>query len=468
MKKIFATIICAAVLLVFVGATTGCAAATAGEAATALFTASAMEKELSDFLAANPDRTSQTKKDADGKDGEEIASEWLETTLGDIVGAANVSRKSFSHTVEGYGDEFESFNVVGTVSADEARNADGYRIVIGANYDNEYATVRMSGYNANYFTGKNAEGAMANGTGVATVLQLARYFARESVRSQLTVDIDFAFYGMGCIDLYGSSYYRNGLGETGRSKLLLAVNIESLGGDKLFAYFDETATAHGKFILGAAKDAGVGGAISEPPAMAADLGYEFTDALPYTPFPLISDASTYFGNHNICALTSGTDNTFFLYERESESGENIAFTGADTLTTLKSRNPAYASQMAVAAETIATAVTKDGFVQTCRDSMAGIGGYAWMNYPLAGYITVAVLSLIATVIIVVLVRRYESKHREDPEIRRNVKVAVFGMDYEEPKDDDVFVDIRSHASDDPFADAFGDDVFGDDDKTDKN
>ena len=467
MKKIFATIICAALLIAAAGVFTGCGVGSAGAVTTDLFSAAAMEKELSEFLKANPDRTSQTKKDADGKDGEELASEWLETTLGGVLGADNVSRKSFSHIVEGYGDEFESFNVVGTVSADEGKNTDNYRIVIGASYDNEYETVRMSKYDANYFTAKKAEGAMANGTGVATVLQLARYFSQGSVRSKLTVDIDFAFYGMGCIDLYGSSFYRNGLGETGRSKLLLAVNVDSLGGDKLYAYFDEAATAHGNFILEAATDAGVGGAISEPPAMTADMGYEFTDALPYTPFPLVSDASTYFGNHNICALTSGSDNTFFLYDRESGNGENLAFTGADTLAALKGRNPDYSAQMAVAAETIATAVTKDGFVQTCLDSMAGIGGYAWMNYPLAGYITVAVLALIATVIIVVLVRRYESKHREDPEIKRNVKVAVFGMDYEEPKDDDVFVDIRSHESADPFADAF-DDVSDHDDKPDKN
>lgn len=417
-----------------------------------------MEKELSEFLTANPDRTSQTKKAATDKDGEELASEWLETRLAGTLGAENVSRRKFARTTPAYGDEFESYNVVGTVLADQAKNPNGYRIVIGANYDNEFSTVAMANYNANYFTGKNAEGAMANGTGVATVLRLAEYFASESVRSRLTVDIDLAFYGMGCVDLYGSYTYLSDLGNMS-SKLLLAVNVDSLGGDNLYAYFDETATAHGNFILGAANEAGVGGEIGETSAFAADMGYEFTTELPYTPFPLVSDAGTYYGNYNICALTSGSDNTFFIYERESSSGDNIAFTSSDTLNTLKSRNPSYASQMAVAAETIASAVLKDGFTEACLDGKAAIGAYSWLNYPLAGYITVAVLSLAATVLIIVLVRSYETKHRDDdPHVQRNVKVAVFGMDFEQPKDDDVFVDIRPRDND-PFADAF--DPFAD-------
>lgn len=459
MKKIFAIIMCAAVLLACVGVFAGCGSAQTETSATKLFTAAAMEKELTEFLSANPDRTSQTKKATDGKDGEEIASEWLETRLSGVLGADNVARQRFTPpTSETYGDEFESYNVVGTVYADEGKNPENYRIVIGANYDNEYATVKMGQYNANYFTGTEAEGAMANGTGVATVLALADYFAQGSVRARLTVDIDFAFYGMGCINFGGSAKYLNSLGATGKNKLLLAVNVDGLGGDKLFAYFDEVRTPHGDFILGAAKDAGVGGAVSEPPAMTVDMAYQYVDALPYTPYPLISDASTFFGGYNVCALTSGSDNTFFLYERENADGDNISYTSADTLEILKRRNKNYAAQMAVAAETVATAVLKDGFTEACLSSKAQIGGYAWLNYPLVGYITVAVLSLIATVLIVVLVRRYEKNHKDDdPQIKRNVKVAVFGMDYEHPEDNDVFVDIRSHEPDDPFADAFGDD-----------
>ena len=46
-------------------------------------------------------------------------------------------------------------------------------------------------------------------------------------------------------------------------------------------------------------------------------------------------------------------------------------------------------------------------------------------------------------------------------MRRNVKVAVFGMDYEDPGGGDVFVDTHpgGHDEEDPF----GDDPFGGDD-----
>lgn len=453
MKKIFAFIICAALLLTTVVAFVGCGGATAAEVTTSLFLEADMKKELSEFLTANPDRTSQTKKAAVEKDGEEKASEWLETRLSDYLGTDNVDRAKFSSSTT-YGDDFESYNVVGTVYADPSKNPDGYRVVIGANYDNKYATVSLASgqYTGNYFLGTTAEGAMANGSGVATVLALAKYFASDSVRSRLTVDVDFAFYGMGCINDAGSKKYLANLGGKAQSKLLLAVNVNSLGGDKLFSYFDETETKHGEFILGAADDAGVGAAISQPPAFKADLAYQGTEGgLPYMPTALMSDAYTFFGAYNIFALTSGSDNTFFLYNRESEGSDNIADTAADTLANFERIRPDYARQMAVAAETVATAVLKDGFADAMLESKQGVGGYDWLTYPLAGYLTVAVLSLIAVVIIVVIVRNFEKKHKDDPEIKRNVKVAVFGMDFEKPEKDDVFVDIRST---DPFADAF--------------
>lgn len=59
---------------------------------------------------------------------------------------------------------------------------------------------KYSGYN--YFAGTKAEGAMSDGTSVAVMLRLCEYFAGKT--DELTVDINFVFYGMGCYDYYGA------------------------------------------------------------------------------------------------------------------------------------------------------------------------------------------------------------------------------------------------------------------------
>ena len=451
-RKITVIILCAMLVLGAALLLTGCGDADYSVPETELFTAEKMKQTLEDFLGdgERADRTSMTTATVTD-DGEKLAADWLAERLTGLLGEGSVSVNDFAYTTE-YGDRFESQNVVGELRGDPEKT-DRRRIVIGANYDNTYATVNVSQYNNYvYFNGTGAEAAMDNGTGVAVVLALAEYFARESVRETLAVDIDFVFYGMGNIEHRGAYAYIQNLGETARSKLMLAINVDRLGGDKLLTYFDEESTAHGRFILETAEEAGFGDYVSEPNAFTADYGMRSANIedLPYTPKALVSDAAAYFDNYSICAITSGADNPFWLSDRERSSDYNISGTSSDTMENLERLSPDYASQMAVAAELIAGSVTRDGFVDALVAGRDSGRGYMWMVYPIAGYIAVAVLSLAALVPIVVLVRRYEKNHRDDPPgVKKNVRVAVFGMDYEKPKDDEVFVDF---ASADPFAD----------------
>lgn len=451
-KKFFLVLLCLTVSLLPLIAFTGCGAVTEVPE-TKIFDEIGMSETLAEFLDACPDRTSQTRTAApDGEDGEKKAADWLQTRLSGFMPEGSVKRQSFDQTTT-YGDAFSSQNIIASVRGGVGSSRP--RIVIGTHYDNRYSTVAVSGNSRYvYFNGTNAEGAMDNATGVATLVKLAEYLSAEEVSSQMSVDVDFVFYGMGEIDYAGSGRYITELTANGRQSLLLAINIDRLGGDRIMTYFDEAPTAHGEFILNVAEEAGFGGYVAEPAANQADYASRMLDDLPYTPPYLVSDAGWYYGNFGICAMTSAADSGFFIGDRETSGSENISGTSADTLDGLKRVNGDYAKQMAVAAEMIALSVTKDGFADALNASKAAGRGYAWATFPLVGYITVAVLALGALVPIVIIVRKYERKYSEMPDPKKNVKVAVFGMDYEQPKDDDVFLDIKSV---DPFEDFDGDD-----------
>lgn len=423
-----------------------------------------MKNELSAFLGACKDRTSLSESESpDDGDGEYAAAEYIASRLETLTGTKGDIR---SFTQQCYDDEFKSANVVFEVAAKEGNNPDDNKVIIGTHYDNTYSSSPMggkySGYN--YFAGTKAEGAMSDGTSVAVMLRLCEYFAGKT--DELTVDIDFVFYGMGCYDYYGARDYYRSLGETGRSNIRLAVTLDNIGGDNLYLYFDEKPTPHGKFIMGIAKTVGYDNYVSEPPATQVDLPVKTVDSLPYTPFELLNESSVYFDSENICTVTSGSDNTFLLYRQDGYGKESIRGTSSDTLAELEKLYPDYSNQMSVAADLLVRSVMSEGFAEACGDGRSV--SYGFWTSSLAAYIAGAVLGAALFAVTIIVVKKLRKKYAE-PEMKRNIKIAVFGMDYEQPHDGDIFFDIHSPRDDDPFSDAFdgGNEKYDDDHKDDK-
>ncbi|MBQ7227064.1 MAG: M28 family peptidase [Clostridia bacterium] len=454
MKKIALILICVLTLAFSVVVFGGCGGAPA-EPKTDTFSSGDMKSLLSEFLTANPDRT--CLPNAIEADGEEKTAEWLKAKLAESLGEDNVSLQAITDKKTEYNDVFRSQNVIGRLRG--GRTQKGNKIIIGASYDNVYSTAEIAQYEGYaYFEGTSAEGAI-DATGVVTVLALAEYFSRDNVKSKLTVDVEFVFYGMGEMGYRGSHHYLQSLGTTGRDKILLAVNVDGLGGDAPLVYFDETPTIHGEFIMETAKEEGFGNYLTQPSAFEADYGANFVEGVSYTPTQILSDAGQYYGDYNLCAFTSGAKGSFFLGSRESAVDGNIRSTPLDTLKNLQSRNPGYALQMAVVAQTVASSVMRDGFVEAMEQSKENVGAFSWLLNSLIPSIVVAVICIGAIVPIIIIVRKKERKYAEaDAQNKPNVKVAVFGMDYEQPKENELYVDIRSESpfdnqpSEDPFAD----------------
>lgn len=412
----------------------------------------AFEEELNAFLAANADRTCLVPENSpeDGN-GEYRAAEWIARRLEEKTGVRG-EIEPFERDV--YMDTFKSQNVVYSVKSPAENNPEGKRVVIGAHYDNMYTRCETANGAGYYFTGTRAEGAMDNGAAVAVMLVMCEYFQKNA--AALETDIDFVFYGMGCIDYGGADEYFYGLSSEERQNVLMAATLTKLGGDKLWFYFDEQPTEHGDFIMGVAQKDGYGEYISEPPVAQADPDAIYTDQLPYTPYSLMNESSVYFGKTNVCSVTTGSDSTFLLYDQDGYGRENISGTTSDTLAALKSANPGYADQLLITAEVLTRSIMCGGFTQACETSLENIGSYRWMTSRLAAYITGGVLAA-GVLIFTILMTKHLRKKYADTDVKRNIKVAVFGMDYEKPEDGDIYVDINpgKHVPDDPF----GDDPF---------
>ena len=236
----------------------------AGEGSGLLYSAADMKSGLKEFLENNADRTSLVKelKPEDG-DGEKKAAEWIADKLEELTGVRGKVESTGDRRVGQ--DVFSSQNVVYSV---RSTSASGKRIVIGAHYDNLYADVMSASGRGYYTLGTKAEGAVGNGAAVAVMLEMCRYFGQNADR--LNTNVDFVFYGMGCVDYGGAEAYRESLGENGRENTILAVTLDGLGGDELWMYFDETETAHGEFMMNIASTRGYGELVGEPPVMQAD------------------------------------------------------------------------------------------------------------------------------------------------------------------------------------------------------
>ncbi len=467
-KKIAITLFLSLILVFSVAALAACGtddySSLFSDGAESKYSAEDMRGTLEEFLSENADRTSLVKSfKPESGDGESRAAEWIAARITDMLEQQPDSVGSVRIVSTGerrFGvDTFESQNVIYSVPATVPS---GKRIVIGAHYDNLYADV-ISATGAGYYSrGTGAEAAVGNGAAVAVLLEMCRYFGTHELKD-LSVDVDFVFYGMGCLDYGGAQAYRESLGESGRDDLVLAITLDGLGGDKLWMYFDEQETALGKFMTTIAGSLGYGEYIGEPPVMQADVDETLTDKLPYTPQALLNESSVYFDYGNICTITSGSDFTFVFGNGMWYGKENAAYTSRDTLGALEANNPGYAMQMCIAADVLTCAVSHDTFAAACS---ADNGSYAWLTSRIAAYAGGALLAA-GVLVFSVLMTKHLRKKYSDAEIKRNIKVAVFGMDYEDPKEGDVFVDIRPRGGGDDGSGSdvpFGDDPFDDGEK----
>lgn len=391
-----------------------------------------LETELAAFLDECADRTTF-------QNGEKQAAEYLRARLTEFGHEPELQ----SFTVEENGVAgLTSQNVVARYLAAD-RDDDTPNVILGAYYDNRYS---QSYTDAKAF---RSEAALAGGTSVATLLSIAEYLTAQ--RHELSFDVTLVFFGASYIYSDGAqAFWDSGMTAEERKNTVLMAEMQRLGVDHVYAYTDERPTAREKFFDDVARANGL------------DV-YKLTQKTPY-----ITGATAYEGlpfyrwAHNgvfgtfvdegipTLNLVGANWETMDLTDAESADNKNIAYTENDDLETLKEYHPDHALKMATAATLVIRALESPEFIevmQSDRDNFphTGLLTEMWVWYLIALGVTLVVA---ATLILVYgrLVKKYPIVA---PQPRR-MKMAVFGMDYEDRDSADIFIDIKSSVGEDIF------------------
>ena len=410
------------------------AAAAAETSAPPTFTEAQMKAALADFIGDGSEENTRVNRTS-FRDGERAAAAWLEQKLLGYgyrpEGTATSLQLPFTHN-----EEYKSQNVTAVYPAE---TAGAPQIILCANYDNLHSEI------GNMMSNGGA-GAMQNGTGVAILLTLAEALQQQQVK--LPFDVRFVFFGASEVGLIGSNVYlTKQMSGAEKARTVLAVNFRRIGGDYTYLYADEVKTDHGALLLDTAKSSGL--AIKAQPKSTPFMPAQYVDTLPYVNWGMLGDQSRLLsvGLHTV-SLYGGNLETLSLSDIDGKAG-SITYTSKDTIDGLEQYYPAYGVRMAEAAQLVYNAILREDFLPTCLQSAPY--DYTWLTKPVVvSGIVIGVLILMG-VAIIVLVKIFEKKYPLQPLVR-HLKIAVFGMDYETPDEENIYVDIqpKDGSPPDPF------------------
>lgn len=389
---------------------------------------SELESELGAFMSSNVDRTTYT-------DGESKAAEYLKDRLLEF-GYTDAGLQEFT-TTEGDMTGLKSQNVVAHIgsSKSSAKN-----VILGAYYDNRY----KAPYNGGGTDG--AEGAVSGGTSVATLLAVAKYIANNKVGIADDMRISIVFFGASYVSNNGAAAYLDKMADSEYKNTVLMVELQRLGVDHVYAFSDARQTNREQFFDDVAKTNGLN--IYKPTTQSPVItGLSALNGVPYYQWAHNGIFSTFFNagipTLNIVGANWETSN---LSDKESSKRDNLSYTENDTLRNLKRYYPDYSDKMATAATLVIRSVYSSEFT----DAML----YDRENFPDTDTLASTwIWCLVALIVIIAaggvayaVSARLKKKYPIVPVAPPQMKMAVFGMDYEDKKSGDIYIDIRDAGS----------------------
>lgn len=401
-----------------------------------VFTPEEMSEQLAIFMTDRTDRTPFSE-------GEKAAAEYLAERMGSLDGfeteLEEVVYTPYSN------DDSVSYKSQNVVSVRRCGKPNAKAVVIGANYDNQYSSFSLP--SASRYSGPQvlleatrSSGAYVNGTGTAALLALSEKIAE--TQTALDFDLYVVYFGCGELGNYGArKFVESYLTASRYERTLIMINLQRLGGDNLYVYGDEVPTDHTDYIFGKAEESGV--ELKSVPDTLPRMPAEYIDGLPFTHMGMLG-ASAEFASKGIpyANVFGGTFDTFSLGLDETAGEKNVAYTENDNVEYLNAHMPSYASKMADAANLVYSCLTSADFVSSVENTKATARDYSiYTKIWIPSVIAVGVI-LLAALALIPIARHFEKKYPPRPPAVRKLKVAVFGMDYEDTSSGDIFVDLR--------------------------
>ncbi len=446
--RIFCILMCAAAAVLSL---VGCADAGEPEykiadPSTFAVSVESVEQKLDGFMQGRDDRTSFT-------DAEEEAAEYLRDTLVGYGYADLPASEPEGGEGESDGDngkepvgmirEFtvnigslvlKSRNVVAVYG--DAEKSDR-NVIIGAHYDNFYRTP----YADSKRKGEGSPGALLNGTGVAALLGIAEYLQVQKPSLDFTVTL--VFFGASSRYNYGVTEFYENMSAREKTGTMLMIELQRLGVDHVYAFSDARETKRQPFFEDVARRNGLDiyKVTQKSPVIteATALG-----GVPYYQWAMTGNFGVFF-NHNIPTLNLIGANweTLDLTDRESKDRADVCYTEKDTLSNLKADHRDYGFKIAAAATLVVKSLEDGAFVKTMEYDREHFPDTDVLTKNWIWYLVVLGIAIVAGGVMTLVSSRLAKKYPIIPPQPPKMKMAVFGMDYEDKNSADIFVDIKS-------------------------
>ena len=384
-----------------------------------------LETELAAFLNGRKDRTSFSQ-------AEHAAALYLQERLIEF-GYGDAKLQDFFAT-ENDVTKLNSQNVVACYNAVD-RDADTKNVILGAYYDNRYSKAYN---NAKEY---KSEGALANGTGVAALLAIAEYL--KEVKPALEYDVTIVFFGGSFLtDVGAQAFYKDGMTHAERKNTVLMVELQRIGCDHVYAFSDARETKRETFFdkIAAANKLDVYKPTQKAPLITNGTVYE---GIPYFQWAHSGVFGAFFkAGIPTLNLIGANWETVNMTDRESSEYDNMSYTDKDDLATLKRRYPDYSKKMATAATLVIRSLESAEFLSVMKYDRANFPNTdvltkSWIWYLVVlGFIALCAGAL--TLVCSKLTKKYPIE-RVQP---KRVKMAVFGMEYEDADSSDIFIDVK--------------------------
>lgn len=387
----------------------------------------ALKSELDAFIVGREVRTPFS-------DGEKKAAEYLSERLSYFGYDPGITE--FVSTENSVTQQ--SQNVWTVYPCDDAKEY----IILGAYYDNS---------NGLTLGGKEklgGDGAIANGTGVATLLCVADYL--QTNKPSLGYNVIIAFFGASAVGITGADEFYKSLDKDVRANTVLMVELQRLGVDNVYAYCDNRTTAREQLFDSVAEQNGYNiHKVSQKSPPITSLST--LNGLPFYQWAHTGVFQSYF-NRGIPTLNIVGANweTLDLTDTESANFQNVAFTSEDTLTSLKANYPDHASKMALAASFLIKSMESDGFLDAVVYDKANFTDTSVVNKRWIWYLVVLGIIAIGVAVMTLVDKRLTKKHPLTAPKPKKIKVAVFGLDYENKDPDSIYIDVKPSAQSPDF------------------
>lgn len=388
------------------------------EKTTGVFTEDSMAKSIDDFLGSGDN----TRRDRTAfGNGEKAAAQYIFEALsgyGYDDGKTLETQAISAEITNSYGTETKSLysqNVIATYNEGKSKI-----VVIGANYDNLYSDIEDAGV-----TGDGGEGVLCNSTGVATLLEIAR--AYKELSPSLDYTVKFAFFGAGEVGSFGSGKFVTDY-LNGGANVLLAVNLYGLAGEKVEVYADETDTLHDELFVKSGEKYDT--AIERLSRTTPLFPQRYADNLNYSHIGLISSHVSFFEKNVPSVNIFGGEYDGFSYRNYKP----------DSLDSFRRDFANYAKMMADVASLVYGVTVSTEFAELAPSFGSDKFDYSFFTESL--YADLALLGAVVLLgIVLMVVVNALNKSKPDDNDKRKVKIAVFGMDYEEKTDNVIYVDV---------------------------